>query len=97
VAASTGNRRVRTSPWLETLLFNALRDAYRRGRWRGDDTVCVFGEDVGEYGGSYKVTKDLYEENTASGGVLDTPNRDNSFTAWPSRRHDRLRAGSMEA
>ena len=24
-----------------------------------DPTVCVFGEDVGHYGGSYKVTKGL--------------------------------------
>ncbi|APD48630.1 alpha-ketoacid dehydrogenase subunit beta [Synechococcus sp. CS-602] len=62
----------------ETLLFNALRDAIDEEMAR-DDTVCVFGEDVGEYGGSYKVTKDLYEKY-GQWRVLDTPIAENSFT-----------------
>jgi pyruvate dehydrogenase E1 component beta subunit len=37
------------------------------------------GEDVGQYGGSYKVTKDLYEKY-GEWRVLDTPIAENSFT-----------------
>ena len=44
-----------------TLLFNALREAIDEEMAR-DPHVCVMGEDVGHYGGSYKVTKDLYEK-----------------------------------
>ena len=43
-----------------TLLFNALREAIDE-EMANDVNVCVMGEDVGQYGGSYKVTKDLYE------------------------------------
>ena len=45
----------------ETLLFNALREAIDEEMAR-DPHVCVMGEDVGQYGGSYKVTKDLYDK-----------------------------------
>ena len=62
----------------ETLLFNALRDAIDEEMAR-DPLVCVFGEDVGQYGGSYKVTKDLYEKY-GKWRVLDTPIAENSFT-----------------
>ena len=44
-----------------------------------DVNVCVMGEDVGQYGGSYKVTKDLYEKYGEL-RVLDTPIAENSFT-----------------
>ncbi|HBH72331.1 MAG TPA: alpha-ketoacid dehydrogenase subunit beta, partial [Synechococcales bacterium UBA10510] len=44
-----------------------------------DPYVCVMGEDVGQYGGSYKVTKDLYEKYGEL-RVLDTPIAENSFT-----------------
>jgi pyruvate dehydrogenase E1 component beta subunit len=44
-----------------------------------DDTVFVLGEDVGHYGGSYKVTKDLYDKY-GDLRVLDTPIAENSFT-----------------
>ncbi|WP_413684810.1 pyruvate dehydrogenase complex E1 component subunit beta [Prochlorococcus sp. MIT 1011] len=44
-----------------------------------DPLVCVMGEDVGQYGGSYKVTKDLYEKY-GEFRVLDTPIAENSFT-----------------
>ena len=42
----------------EVLLFEALREALIE-EMKLDPTVCVFGEDVGHYGGSYKVTKGL--------------------------------------
>ncbi|KZV28207.1 hypothetical protein F511_20873 [Dorcoceras hygrometricum] len=41
--------------------------------------VCVMGEDVGHYGGSYKVTKDLAKK-FGDLRVLDTPIAENSFT-----------------
>ncbi|MDA0866262.1 MAG: alpha-ketoacid dehydrogenase subunit beta [Cyanobacteria bacterium] len=62
----------------ETLLFNALREAIDEEMGR-DDTVFVLGEDVGQYGGSYKVTKGLYDKY-GEFRVLDTPIAENSFT-----------------
>ena len=62
----------------ETLLFNALRQATDEEMAR-DNTVFVMGEDVGHYGGSYKVTKDLYQKYGEL-RVLDTPIAENSFT-----------------
>ncbi len=62
----------------ETLLFNALREAVDEEMAR-DSTVFVLGEDVGHYGGSYKVTKDLYKKY-GDLRVLDTPIAENSFT-----------------
>lgn len=62
----------------ETLLFNALREALDEEMAR-DSSVFVLGEDVGQYGGSYKVTKDLYEKYGEL-RVLDTPIAENSFT-----------------
>jgi pyruvate dehydrogenase E1 component beta subunit len=62
----------------ETLLFNALRAAIDEEMER-DATVFVLGEDVGHYGGSYKVTKDLYKKY-GDLRVLDTPIAENSFT-----------------
>jgi pyruvate dehydrogenase E1 component beta subunit len=62
----------------ETLFFNALREAIDEEMAR-DVTVLVMGEDVGHYGGSYKVTKDLYKKY-GEFRVLDTPIAENSFT-----------------
>jgi pyruvate dehydrogenase E1 component beta subunit len=62
----------------ETLLFNALRAAIDEEMGR-DENVFVLGEDVGQYGGSYKVTKGLYEKYGEL-RVLDTPIAENSFT-----------------
>ena len=61
----------------ETLMFNALREATDEEMAR-DNTVFVLGEDVGHYGGSYKVTKGLYEKY-GEYRVLDTPIAENSF------------------
>jgi len=62
----------------ETLLFNALRQATDEEMAR-DERVFVLGEDVGHYGGSYKVTKDLYKKY-GDLRILDTPIAENSFT-----------------
>jgi pyruvate dehydrogenase E1 component beta subunit len=62
----------------ETLLFNALREAIDEEMAK-DPTVLVMGEDVGHYGGSYKVTKDLAKKY-GDWRMLDTPIAENSFT-----------------
>ncbi|MEO0947483.1 MAG: alpha-ketoacid dehydrogenase subunit beta [Cyanobacteria bacterium J06641_5] len=62
----------------ETIFFNALRQAVDE-EMANDDTVFVLGEDVGHYGGSYKVTKDLYKKY-GDLRLLDTPIAENSFT-----------------
>jgi pyruvate dehydrogenase E1 component beta subunit len=62
----------------ETLFFNALRAAIDEEMAR-DSAVFIMGEDVGHYGGSYKVTKDLYKKY-GDLRVLDTPIAENSFT-----------------
>ncbi len=62
----------------ETLFFNALREAIDEEMQR-DPTVMVMGEDVGHYGGPYKVTKDLYKKY-GDLRLLDTPIAENSFT-----------------
>ena len=61
----------------ETLMFNALKEATDEEMAR-DNTVFVLGEDVGHYGGSYKVTKDLYQKY-GDLRLLDTPIAENSF------------------
>ncbi len=62
----------------ETFLYNALRAALDEEMAR-DPNVFVLGEDVGHYGGSYKVTKDLYRKY-GEWRLLDTPICENSFT-----------------
>jgi pyruvate dehydrogenase E1 component beta subunit len=62
----------------EVLLFNALRAAIDEEMAR-DSMVMVMGEDVGHYGGSYKVTRGLYKKY-GEFRVLDTPIAENSFT-----------------
>nr|YP_010903884.1 pyruvate dehydrogenase E1 component beta subunit [Hypnea musciformis]WCH56935.1 pyruvate dehydrogenase E1 component beta subunit [Hypnea musciformis] len=61
----------------QVFMFDALREATDE-EMEKDSSVFVLGEDVGHYGGSYKVTKDLH---TKYGDlrVLDTPIAENSF------------------
>lgn len=59
-------------------LFDALREAIDE-EMTLNKSVCVFGEDVGHYGGSYKVTKDLHAKY-GDLRILDTPIAENSFT-----------------
>nr|YP_009391868.1 pyruvate dehydrogenase E1 component beta subunit [Acrosorium ciliolatum]ARW60012.1 pyruvate dehydrogenase E1 component beta subunit [Acrosorium ciliolatum] len=61
----------------ETFLFDALREATDEEMQR-DPSVFILGEDVGHYGGSYKVTKDLHAKY-GDLRVLDTPIAENSF------------------
>ncbi|KAL4586322.1 hypothetical protein LXL04_010958 [Taraxacum kok-saghyz] len=72
-AASTASK-----PGHELLLFEALREGLEEEMER-DARVCVMGEDVGHYGGSYKVTKGLADKY-GDLRVLDTPIAENSFT-----------------
>ncbi|KAG2395855.1 Pyruvate dehydrogenase E1 component subunit beta-3 [Vigna angularis] len=64
--------------WHELLLFEALREGLEEEMER-DPRVCVMGEDVGHYGGSYKVTKGLAPK-FGDLRVLDTPIAENAFT-----------------
>lgn len=59
------------------LMWEALRQATNEEMER-DPTVCVMGEDVGHYGGSYKVTYDLYKK-FGEMRLLDTPICENGF------------------
>ena len=61
----------------ETFMFDALREATDEEMAK-DASVFVLGEDVGHYGGSYKVTKDLHAKY-GDLRVLDTPIAENSF------------------
>jgi len=62
----------------EILLFEALRAGLEEEMDR-DPHVVVVGEDVGHYGGSYKVTKG-FATKYGDWRVLDTPIAENSFT-----------------
>jgi pyruvate dehydrogenase E1 component beta subunit len=62
----------------EILLFEALREGLDEEMAR-DPRVLVMGEDVGHYGGSYKVTKG-FSEKYGDLRLLDTPIAENSFT-----------------
>ena len=62
----------------EMLLFEALRTGLQEEMDR-DPRVVVIGEDVGHYGGSYKVTKG-FAAKYGDWRVLDTPIAENSFT-----------------
>ena len=59
-------------------LFDALKQAIDE-EMQDDHSVFILGEDVGHYGGSYKVTKDLHAKY-GDLRVLDTPIAENSFT-----------------
>jgi pyruvate dehydrogenase E1 component beta subunit len=56
---------------VETTVRDALRDAMAE-EMRRDETVFVMGEEVAEYQGAYKVTRDLLQEFGAQ-RVVDTP------------------------
>jgi pyruvate dehydrogenase E1 component beta subunit len=62
----------------ELLLFEALREGLEEEMDR-NPRVFVLGEDVGHYGGSYKVTKG-FAEKYGDLRLLDTPIAENSFT-----------------
>ncbi|PNH03488.1 Pyruvate dehydrogenase E1 component subunit beta, partial [Tetrabaena socialis] len=55
----------------EIMMWEALREAHDEEMER-DPMVCVMGEDVGHYGGSYKCTYGLYKKY-GDMRVLDTP------------------------
>jgi pyruvate dehydrogenase E1 component beta subunit len=73
-----GTSSATTTGGHELLLFEALREGLEEELDR-DPTVCVIGEDVGHYGGSYKVTKG-FAEKFGDWRLLDTPICENSFT-----------------
>lgn len=62
----------------KTFMFDALREAIDE-EMTVNPCVFVIGEDIGHYGGSYKVTKGLHAKY-GDLRVLDTPIAENSFT-----------------
>lgn len=61
----------------ETTIRDALRDAMAE-EMRNDETVYVMGEEVAEYQGAYKVTRELLKE-FGSKRVVDTPITEHGF------------------
>jgi len=61
----------------EKMMWEALREAIDE-EMELDPNVLVIGEDVGHYGGSYKVTYDLYKKYGEM-RLLDTPICENGF------------------
>ncbi|CAD5320355.1 unnamed protein product [Arabidopsis thaliana] len=76
--ADTAASSTSSKPGHELLLFEALQEGLEEEMDR-DPHVCVMGEDVGHYGGSYKVTKGLADK-FGDLRVLDTPICENAFT-----------------
>ena len=62
---------------VETSVRDALRDAMAE-EMRRDDRVFVMGEEVAEYQGAYKVTRELLQEFGAQ-RVIDTPITEHGF------------------
>ena len=62
---------------VETTVRDALRDAMAE-EMRRDDTVFVMGEEVAEYQGAYKVTRELLQEFGPK-RVVDTPITEHGF------------------
>jgi pyruvate dehydrogenase E1 component beta subunit len=63
----------------ETLAYWQALNHALDAEMAGDDSVFVLGEDVGLYGGSYRVTEGLYAKY-GEWRVRDTPISENSFT-----------------
>ena len=63
--------------YTKTVLRDALRDAMAE-EMRRDETVFVMGEEVAEYQGAYKVTRELLQECGAR-RVVDTPITEHGF------------------
>nr|YP_010933192.1 beta subunit of pyruvate dehydrogenase E1 component [Nitella hyalina]APP89467.1 pyruvate dehydrogenase E1 component beta subunit [Nitella hyalina]WKT08441.1 beta subunit of pyruvate dehydrogenase E1 component [Nitella hyalina] len=63
---------------VDRLLYEALSEGIKEEIER-DSKVFIIGEDIGHYGGSYKVTKGFFEKY-GNLRVLDTPIAENSFT-----------------
>ena len=62
----------------ELRYVDALNEALHEEMAR-DPSVCVFGEDIGRYGGPFRVTKDLYDR-FGEKRVRDTPISEAGFT-----------------
>ncbi|EPS62056.1 hypothetical protein M569_12738, partial [Genlisea aurea] len=62
----------------EVFLFEALREGLEEEMDRDPRVCVVLGEDVGHYGGSFKVTDGLAKKY-GDLRVLDTPIAENSF------------------
>mmetsp|Transcript_14206 Transcript_14206/g.38522 ORF Transcript_14206/g.38522 Transcript_14206/m.38522 type:complete len:369 (+) Transcript_14206:37-1143(+) len=75
--AAPARSRVAVQAKRECFMWEALREAVDEEMER-DPAVCLMGEDVGHYGGSYKVSLGLHKK-FGDLRVLDTPICENSF------------------
>ncbi len=77
-AAALANPEVpEGTSYTDTVLRDALRDAMAE-EMRRDETVFVMGEEVAEYQGAYKVTRELLQE-FGERRVVDTPITEHGF------------------
>ncbi|KAK9835330.1 hypothetical protein WJX81_002487 [Elliptochloris bilobata] len=75
--AARGALHVAAAEKKQKLMWEALREAVDE-EMEADPTVCLMGEDVGHYGGSYKVSYDLHKKY-GDLRLLDTPICENGF------------------
>ena len=78
----------------ELLYWQALNRAMD-AEMEADESVFTLGEDVGLYGGSYRVTERLFA-NTVSGGCATRRYRKTVLPDWASGRLSRHAAGSRD-
>jgi pyruvate/2-oxoglutarate/acetoin dehydrogenase E1 component len=75
--ATTTEHRAPSDEPREITYLEAISDALRE-EMRRDETVFCMGEDIGAFGGAFKVTDGFYEEFGAS-RVMDTPLAENAI------------------
>ena len=75
----------------EMTYLQAISDGLRE-EMRRDETVFCLGEDIGAFGGAFKVTDGFLEEFGAD-RVLDTPLAENAIIGAVDRRRDRGACG----
>ncbi len=77
IAAESDPTPPEGTAWNKVVLRDALRDAMAE-EMRRDEKVYLMGEEVAEYQGAYKVSRDLLEEFGAK-RVVDTPITEHGF------------------
>ncbi len=75
--ATTPEQRATSNEQRDLTYLEAISEALR-DEMRADETVICLGEDIGAFGGAFKVTDGFYEEFGAS-RVIDTPLAENAI------------------
>jgi pyruvate/2-oxoglutarate/acetoin dehydrogenase E1 component len=74
-----GEAYMRKTTYIQAI-NEAMKDEMRR-----DPSVFLIGEDIGAYGGLFRVTRNLLDE-FGGNRVIDTPISEQGLWAWPSAR-----------